>query len=326
MKFVKTGETAVPKSGSPGYVVGAPLLAGYAVDDPAATSEKEAVSRLKDGLPIPAAGPDGRCGSNFNSPVRFGMSQSSSCAVPLTVSGLEAFCDGTGSSGTIDAYMNVIATTAAANGVAPTAGAPLPAQLMDGLLFATATNGLSLSAKTALVAGWADASYVNIADWRSCSATDETDCATEVTGLTAPTDGMTWDDDTKTCSNVPVGINIDVLTAKVGTMDNPQSRVSRVELSWVYGDWKYSDAFAAASVRQDFMLKSTVRFVEMDQASAEGVTPATPPIFPSLPADVFYPFLSAAPAGGRAGASAAWWVALFVAFIAAAATARQEYQ
>lgn len=326
VKFVKTGETAVPKSGSPGYAVGAPLLAGYAVDDPAATSEKEAVSRLKDGLPIPAAGPDGRCGSNFNSPVRFGMSQSSSCAVPLTVSGLEAFCDGTGSSGTIDAYMNVIATTAAANGVAPTAGAPLPAQLMDGLLFATATNGLSLSAKTALVAGWADASYVNIADWRSCSATDETDCATEVTGLTAPTDGMTWDDDTKTCSNVPVGINIDVLTAKVGTMDNPQSRVSRVELSWVYGDWKYSDAFAAADVRQDFMLKSTVRFVEMDQASAEGVTPATPPIFPSLPADVFYPFLSAAPAGGRAGASAAWWVALFVAFIAAAATARQEYQ
>lgn len=326
VKFVKTGETAVPKSGSPGYAVGAPLLAGYAVDDPSATSEKEAVSRLKDGLPIPAAGPDGRCGSNFNSPVRFGMSQSSSCAVPLTVSGLEAFCDGTGSSGTIDAYMNVIATTAAANGVAPTAGAPLPAQLMDGLLFATATNGLSLSAKTALVAGWADASYVNIADWRSCSATDETDCATEVTGLTAPTDGMTWDDDTKTCSNVPVGINIDVLTAKVGTMDNPQSRVSRVELSWVYGDWKYSDAFAAASVRQDFMLKSTVRFVEMDQASAEGVTPATPPIFPSLPADVFYPFLSAAPAGGRAGASAAWWVALFVAFIAAAATARQEYQ
>ena len=74
------------------------------------------------------------------------------------------------------------------------------------------------------------------------------------------------------------------------------------------------------------MLKSTVRFVEMDQASAEGVTPATPPIFPSLPADVFYPFLSAAPAGGRAGASAAWWVALFVAFIAATATARQEYQ
>ena len=116
---------------------------------------------------------------------------------------------------------------------------------MDGLLFATATNGLSLSAKTALVAGWADASYANIADWKSCSATDETDCATEVTGLTAPTDGMTWDDDTKTCSNVPVGINIDVLTAKVGTMDNPQSRVSRVELSWVYADWKYSDALSS---------------------------------------------------------------------------------
>ena len=90
------------------------------------SSEKEAVSRLKDGLPIPAAGPDGRCGSNFNSPVRFGMSQSSSCAMPLTVSGLEAFCGGTGSGGTIVAYMNVIATTAAADGVAPTAERAFP--------------------------------------------------------------------------------------------------------------------------------------------------------------------------------------------------------
>jgi hypothetical protein len=73
------------------------------------------------------------------------------------------------------------------------------------------------------------------------------------------------------------------------------------------------------------MLKSTVRFVEMDQASAEGVTPATPPIFPALPADVFFPFLSAAPAGGRAAASAAWWVALIVAFVAAVATSRHEH-
>ena len=86
-KFVKTDETAVPKSGSPGYVVGAPLLAGYAVTDPAASSEKGAVSRPKDGLPIPAAGPDGRCGSpTFNSPVPL-WNVPVSCAMPLTVSG-----------------------------------------------------------------------------------------------------------------------------------------------------------------------------------------------------------------------------------------------
>jgi tectonic-1/3 len=324
VEFVKSGSTAVPKSGSPGYVAGAPLLAGIVTVDPAATSTKEAVSRLVDGLPVPGASLDGHCGANFNSPVRFGMSQSSSCAVPLTKTGLQSFCEGTGSSGTIDAYMNVIAKTAAADGVAPTAGAPLPSQLTDGLFYSVATASLSLSAKTAVVAGWADASYLNVADWKACSTTDAADCATRITALAAPTETMSWDAATNTCKNVVIGINLDVLTAKVGTMDNPQSRVSRVSAEWEYGSWTYADPYASTSARQDFMLTSTVRFVDMEQASAEGVKPATPPIFPSLPADVFYPFISAGPAGGRAAASAAWWVAVVVALVAAAATTRQE--
>ena len=322
--FVKSGSAAVPKSGSPGYVVGAPLLAGTVTVDPAASSAKEAVSRLVDGLPVPAAGLDGHCGANYKSPVRFGVSQSSSCAVPLTLSGLQAFCEGTGSSGSVDAYMNVIATTSAADGVAPTAGAPLPAQLTDGLFYSVATASLSLSAATAVVAGWADASYLNVADWRACSATDDSDCATEIAALDAPAESMSWDASTNTCSNVVVGINLDVLTAKVGTMDNPQSRVSRVSPEWKYDSWTYADPYASSSTRQDFMLTSTARFVEMEQASAEGVTPATPPIFPSLPADVFYPFVSAGPAGGRAAASASWWFAVVVALVAALATTRQE--
>jgi tectonic-1/3 len=135
---------------------------------------------------------------------------------------------------------------------------------------------------------------------------------------------MSWDASTNTCSNVVVGINLDVLTAKVGTMDNPQSRVSRVSPEWKYDSWTYADPYASSGTRQDFMLTSTARFVEMEQASAEGVTPATPPIFPSLPADVFYPFVSAGPAGGRAAASASWWFAVVVALVAALATTRQE--
>ena len=257
--FVKSGSAAVPKSGSPGYVVGAPLLAGTVTVDPAASSAKEAVSRLVDGLPVPAAGLDGHCGANYKSPVRFGVSQSSSCAVPLTLSGLQAFCEGTGSSGSVDAYMNVIATTSAADGVAPTAGAPLPAQLTDGLFYSVATASLSLSAATAVVAGWADASYLNVADWRACSATDDSDCATEIAALGAPAESMSWDASTNTCSNVVVGINLDVLTAKVGTMDNPQSRVSRVSPEWKYDSWTHADPYASSSTRQDFMLTSTAR-------------------------------------------------------------------
>ena len=333
VEFVKSGVAAVPKSGAPGYIVGAPLMAGTVATDPSVTSSKTAVARLTDGLPIPGAGLDGHCGTNYNSAVRFGMSQSSSCAVPMTKTGLAAFCQGTSSSGTIDAYMNVVATTAAADGVAPSAvvpstgatSAPLPVQLTGGLYYSVLDATLSLSAKTAVVAGWADASYLNVADWKSCSTTDTSDCATALTALAAPTTAMSWDASTSTCSDVVVGVNLDVLTAKVGTMDNPQSRVSRIEAKWETASWTFVDPYASASTRQDFMLTSTVRFVEMEQASAEGVTPATPPIFPSLPADVFYPFVSAGPAGGRAAASTAWWVAAVVAFVAAAATTRQEW-
>lgn len=333
VEFVKSGVAAVPKSGAPGYIVGAPLMAGTVATDPSVTSSKTAVARLTDGLPIPGAGLDGHCGTNYNSAVRFGMSQSSSCAVPMTKTGLAAFCQGTSSSGTIDAYMNVVATTAAADGVAPSAvvpstgatSAPLPVQLTGGLYYSVLDATLSLSAKTAVVAGWADASYLNVADWKSCSTTDTSDCATALTALAAPTTAMSWDAATSTCSDVVVGVNLDVLTAKVGTMDNPQSRVSRIEAKWETASWTFVDPYASASTRQDFMLTSTVRFVEMEQASAEGVTPATPPIFPSLPADVFYPFVSAGPAGGRAAASTAWWVAAVVAFVAAAATTRQEW-
>jgi len=325
--FIKTGETAVPKSGAPGYVVGAPLLAGVILADPTTGSTKSAVSRLMDGLPVPAAGGDGRCGVNNKSPVLFGMSQFSSCAVPLTRSGLQAFCEGTGATGTIDAYMYALGAAAAnattSDNAAPSSSPPLPAQLMGGLLYATTTTGMAYAGSTAVVAGWADASYLNLADWRSCSTSDTADCGTEVAALAAPTTGMTWTAATGTCSNVPVGIALDVLTAKVGTMNNPQARVARVGASWRYASWTYADPFAAASTRQNFMLASSVRFVEMDQDSAEGVTPASPPIFPSLPQDFFYPFLSAAgPAGGRAAGVAAWWIALAAAFAVACITAR----
>jgi tectonic-1/3 len=99
-----------------------------------------------------------------------------------------------------------------------------------------------------------------------------------------------------------------------------------VQVGWNYADWTYTDFpwDDADTARQNFMMKSTVHFVEMAQDAPEGVKPASPPVLPSLPADVFYPFLSAGPAGGRAAASAAWCVALVVAIFVALVTARGD--
>jgi|AntAceMinimDraft_1070359.scaffolds.fasta_scaffold03851_3 tectonic-1/3 len=326
--FQQAGQTAVRRSGAPGYQVGAPLLAGVTLRDPTVGSSKTAVDQLVGGLPVPAAGSDGRCGVNNKSPVRFGMSQSTGCAVPLTLTGLEAFCKGTGTF-TVNAFMyalgggeNPAFAAAMADNDAPASTPPLPAQLMDGLLYAPATAGLTHAGKTTVVAGWADASRLNLADWTSCAAADAADCATVAPALAAPAVSMVWTAATRTCDNVPVGVGVEVLTARVGTRDNPQARVARVATSWRFASWTYADPFAPGDVRQDFMLESTVRFVEVDQAAAQGVTPQPPPVFPSLPADFFYPFLSSASVGGRAAASVAWWVALAAASVAACATTR----
>ncbi len=350
-----TGESPIPKSGSSGYVVGAPLLAGYQ----GTSGSKSAVLRLKDGLQLPAAGPNGVCSANAKSTVRFGKSQMSSCAIPLTKAALATFCGGSGTT-YADAYLYQSTAYHSGLNVAPTGlspsketddrvaptvlslkgDVPITSQLMDGLLWGTADATLTLDTQTVMIAGWADADATNIADWKGCSTTDTTDCGTVFTSLTAPSTSMSWDATTLTCSNVAVGYDITILTQKVGTLDNPQYKVARVAIDWIYDDWQWQDnnqlytvttvdaATAAGGdtsdqhYRQNFPLKSSVRFVEAVQDSAVGVTPATPSVFPSLSSDFFYPFLSAGPSGGRAGATAAWCVAIAVAFLVACLTAR----
>jgi tectonic-1/3 len=350
-----TGESPIPKSGSSGYVVGAPLLAGYQDT----SGSKSAVLRLKDGLQLPAAGPNGVCSANAKSTVRFGKSQMSSCAIPLTKAALATFCGGSGTT-YADAYLyqstayhnglSVKPTDASPSketddrGAGPTVlslkgDVPITSQLMDGLLWGTADATLNLDTQTVMIAGWADADATNIADWKGCSTTDTTDCGTVFTSLTAPSTSMSWDATTLTCSNVAVGYDITILTQKVGTLDNPQYKVARVAIDWIYDDWQWQDnnqLYTVTTVdatalggdtadqhyRQNFPLKSSVRFVEAVQDSAVGVTPAKPSVFPSLSSDFFYPFLSAGPSGGRAGATAAWCVAIAVAFLVACLTAR----
>ena len=172
--------------------------------------------------------------------------------IPLSQNNLKTFCQGSGDKAVADYMYDLISVASVLGGTtpdktkAPGSSVPLPAQLMDGLLYGTLDSNYDLSAKTVMVAAWANANYENIADWKSCDATDTTDCATELTAaeqLTKPSgdSAMSWDETTKTCKNVAVGVNIDVLTAKVGHLDHAQSKVQRVKVSWNLADWTYTD-------------------------------------------------------------------------------------
>ena len=275
-----TGESPIPKSGSSGYVVGAPLLAGYQ----GTSGSKSAVLRLKDGLQLPAAGPNGVCSANAKSTVRFGKSQMSSCAIPLTKAALATFCGGTGTT-YADAYLYTSTAYTSAHPACPQRRGketpngllsvpPITSQLMDGLLWGTADATLTLDTQTVMIAGWADADATNIADWKGCSTTDTTDCGTVFTSLTAPSTSMSWDATTLTCSNVAVGYDITILTQKVGTLDNPQYKVARVAIDWIYDDWQWQDNNQLYTV------------TDLDVTTAAGGVHCRPTLPTKLPAEV----------------------------------------
>jgi len=233
------------------------------------------VSRLRAGLPTVAAAADGRCKLNARRPVRFGENAVSTCLVPLTLSALEAFCNGTGTLG-LPAYLDAEAAGSLGNsGLANEP--PLAAQLLDGLLY---ESGGAYGGNRTYVGNWADANPEVLAEWNEVSPL-----------LGAPSQSMSWSSASRTCSNVPVGVAYEFLHSKVGNLEHPQHQVSYARLQHVYADWTFADPLAA-NTAQLFALSSTTRFVPQKQGGAEDVYPLTPPLFPKLPDDFFYPFLS----------------------------------
>lgn len=63
-------------------------------------------------------------------------------------------------------------------------------------------------------------------------------------------------------------------------------------------DWTWFD-MGRPTATQQFMLRTRVHFVSQPQQGARGVKPPMPPVFPSLPEDIFYPFLVDSAAADR---------------------------
>jgi hypothetical protein len=97
---------------------------------------------------------------------------------------------------------------------------------------------------------------------------------------------MSWDEGRQTCSNVASGVNIDILTAAVGSLAEPQQKVQYARLEPVYSSWKYPSVGAANDMA--FAVTIGVRFVAQAQSSQD-IVRSLPPL-DTFPADIFYPF------------------------------------
>ena len=274
-----TSQPARGKSGNPGYRATYPVLFG--IEETDAGTGKTAVSQFTEGLPMISSDARGECTAQYTRSLPYGSQSMSSCKVTLFREQLKRFCnkDTTAfAAPAIPAYCPVTTdkTDYFQTFFAETA-TPLPIKLLSGLFGSSGMAGTYAGAK--FYAGvWGDSDPANTADWIEF----------EVESLD---DGMSWNEQEGTCSKVVSGVQYEFLTANVGSQQNPQRKVTYARVKFTYDDWTFSDP-ALDACPQAFSVYSSSTFVEMDQQVDENVKPPAPPVFPKLPEDAFYPFLT----------------------------------
>jgi len=110
-----------------------------------------------------------------------------------------------------------------------------------------------------------------------------------------------WDEAEKTCSNLVIGADLEVLTSRYGAAVDPQRQVIGVILRYRTEPWNI-----AANPRQLFTV--SVAFSDVPAGDAAEYVPPAPGLFAPLPDDVFYPFtveVTQAQQTARSAASAA---------------------
>jgi hypothetical protein len=108
-----------------------------------------------------------------------------------------------------------------------------------------------------------------------------------------------WDATTQTCSNVLSGIHVRVLTAEVGRVSTPISKVIGAELSFTSRSLSATRcALGAAPCPTVMTTSATTTFAAVDSQSFNFV-PESPQLIPPLPHDFFYPFFMDATATRR---------------------------
>ena len=300
------GTTAkVRQSGSPGYSTYFPVLAGMRVSNVIAGTSS--VEHFVEGFPFPTAAPtDGSCSFNFQSPLGFGASTASGCTVAMTLRQLREFCTLASPTNAFGTYLFQTKAEQAAPGCANTAispggSTPLPAQIMQGfglsgLVYVGASGAGALAGdatRQAVVGAWGNADYAESADWIPIE-----------TNAVPPPSSMVWDEASSTCSNVLNRFSIEFLVGGVGPVYDVQRKIMHAQTSYssdAAWTWTGSDV----NCTKDFDVHFSASFVQLAQTANEGDTPDPPPLAPTFPSDIFYPFLSSSTPAGATAASIA---------------------
>lgn len=116
-----------------------------------------------------------------------------------------------------------------------------------------------------------------------------------------------------TCQDVIASVNLEFLVARVGPVANPQHKIIAARAFHSKETWTF---WRSETKKQTFLLRTTVTFVAVASTQLEQLIPPSPPIWFSIPNDVFYPFIMNDATGAAMGRPP--WGFLCLLWIAAA--------
>jgi hypothetical protein len=279
------------RSGAPGYRVGSPVLGGVLIArsgvNPSSTSpsgtDRLAVTRSAPPGILGAMADDSGTGFSLAGLTVRGPSMDGSCAAYTPTLGVVggdralplAVRFGEDMSATCGLALDEAALAALCS-----ASASVPAFFGLGLMNATAGSAPVPATHVGI--------FGNSDPWKAWQ------WARLDTGV-LPT-SASWDAARRTCTGIVSGIDIELLTASVGSAANPQHKIVAGRVSYATDSWAYSQEqgapAAAGTGVQTFLLRTTVTFTEYKTADPTVFAPA-PPVIPKIPSDLWYPFQTA---------------------------------
>lgn len=158
-------------------------------------------------------------------------------------------------------------------------------QMCNGGGTALASDGITpavladLGAAGTLIGAYGNADPADPSQWLAATV-----------GVAAST--KAWDESSGTCRGAVSSLDWKVLWASVGAKTNAQSRVSASTATYGTSNWQWharSGNSSLETVKQVFLVCSTISYIEYGAAAREYVPPP-PPIDLTVPWDVFYPF------------------------------------
>lgn len=93
------------------------------------------------------------------------------------------------------------------------------------------------------------------------------------------------------CQGLITALHLEFLVANVGSVANPQHKIVAARAFHSTDTWRFWKSGTSGGDRsQTFLMYTTVTFVWVESSQVDTLIPPAPPVWFSIPSDVFYPF------------------------------------